>query len=301
MPSLRRRATPAPDPAAHDVYVLGTTYSGSTLLGNALNGHPSIFHAGEVSRLPAFGLGPEAHGCMLCRIRGIECPVWTAEALQQVQAAEPPAAMAAIRARTGAPVVVDSSKYADWMRRATAGPDGLARSIRVLVTLRSPFAFAASVRRTDGLEAWEAGNIWRDTVFDALRLLNEFALPFLVVRYEQLAFEPEPLLRRVCDFLSLPWDPQLLRFWEADSHAVGGNPHAYVWYPGYHEGVDYCGEFAADRSIGEDFRERTFGGWVDERWRGEMGEAEIDQVMGTPMLPSMAAMAGYNLRALLGG
>ena len=285
----------------HDVYVVGTTYSGSTLLGNALNGHPDVFHAGEISRLPAFGLGPEAHDCMLCRVQGRPCPVWNDDTRERVSAAGPVEAVPMLRDVTGSPVVIDSSKYVDWLRRATEGGGrGLGRSIRVLLTLRNPFGFAASVHRTDGLAAWEAANIWRDTVYDAMRLLGRLALPFVVVRYEDFAFEPEPLLRRICDVLSLEWTPGVLEFWNRESHALGGNPHAYVWYPGYVNAVDYGSEFAADRSIAESFHSRQFGGWADDRWRSELSGSDLDQILQTPMLSAMADLAGYNLRALLG-
>lgn len=283
----------------HDVYVVGPAYSGSTLLGNALNGHPEVFHAGEISRLPAFGYGPEAHECMLCRVAGRRCPVWTPELLDSVERGDAIDALPVIRAATGSPVVVDSSKYVDWLRLAVAGSRGLGRSIRVLLTLRNPFGFAASVRRTDGREAWEAANLWRDTVFDAMRLLGGLALPYMIVRYEDFAFEPEPLLRRICDFLSLEWTDGLMRFWERDTHALGGNPHAYVWYPDYTERVDYSSEFAADRAIATSFRERSFGGWADDRWRSELGPGQLDEILQTPLLTTVANLAGYNLRALL--
>src|SRR5258708_17372132 len=53
------------------VFLIGTYFSGSTLLGNCLNAHPSIFFAGEIDRLEAFRREPDwthqrERGCRLC-------------------------------------------------------------------------------------------------------------------------------------------------------------------------------------------------------------------------------------------
>lgn len=37
---------------------------------------------------------------------------------------------------------------------------------------------------------------------------------YLEIRYEDLASEPEPTLRKICEFLVLPWDTAMLRFHE---------------------------------------------------------------------------------------
>lgn len=41
---------------------------------------------------------------------------------------------------------------------------------------------------------------------------------YLEVRYEDLVLEPESVLRRVCDFVELPWDPKMIRYYEG-AHA----------------------------------------------------------------------------------
>lgn len=37
---------------------------------------------------------------------------------------------------------------------------------------------------------------------------------YLEVRYEDLVLDPEPTLRRVCDYVDLPWDPRMLAYHE---------------------------------------------------------------------------------------
>jgi hypothetical protein len=193
-----------------------------------------------------------------------------------------------------------------WLRdvRAAAVAPSPAR-VRVLVAVRSPFAFASSFRRRErGAPAWQAANAWRDVLFDALRFLGASGLPHMIVRYEDFATAPEPVLRRVCDFLDLAYDPGMLSFWQTDVHALGGNAGAYVWYQGYrHAGRDAGDDdlwTPADAALGERYRARGFGGWSDDKWRDELSAADRREVVQTPGLADLATLAGYDLQALLG-
>jgi hypothetical protein len=65
----------------------------------------------------------------------------------------------------------------------------------------------------------------------------------LTVRYEYLASDTESELRRICDFLEVDFDAQMLDFAAADSHIANGNRM----------------RFAESSDI-----------WLDERWRNEL-------------------------------
>lgn len=45
------------------IFIVGSPFCGSTIIGNTLNSHPQIFHAGEVDRLSLFARyhGADAH------------------------------------------------------------------------------------------------------------------------------------------------------------------------------------------------------------------------------------------------
>jgi Sulfotransferase family len=59
----------------------------------------------------------------------------------------------------------------------------------------------------------EAARKWRDRILSARRQGEE--LPhYMEVRYEDLVLDTEPELRRVCEFIQLPWDESLLRYHE---------------------------------------------------------------------------------------
>lgn len=294
--AIRRRLRRTTRVAPRDVFVVGTAYSGSTLLGNALNGHREIAHAGEISRLPAFGLGDEVRKCLLCATADRECPIWDTALAGELDAAAPGEALAVLRPRYGVPVLVDGSKHPEWLARCLAAPSRLVSPFVVLAT-RSPFAYADSARRRVGWEPAHAGSVWCEVVTAALALVAHHGLPSMVVRYEDFALRPAMVLARVVDALGLGFDERMLTFWQHDLHCVGGNAGAYVWFDEHRR----SGAFAtdADAAVGEAYRARRFGGWADEKWREHLAPGDVAAVLDVPAIHTVATMAGDDLDALV--
>jgi len=308
------------------VYIIGTAFSGSTLLGNALNALDEVSYVGEVSRLPGFDIGLPESTCLLCLSRGQRCPLWCTDGVAAVKAAGPARALEELARRSASRVVVDGSKHVRWLWASAARTPGA----RILHAIRSPFAFVDTTQRVNGYATFEAANIWRDTIADAIRSINMAGIPSMVVRYEELAYEPERILRGVCDFLDVDFSHDALSFWDHDVHAVGGNPGAYAWYPGFAAWHEHLirrlstGEVVADelpdatqaflRKEGirvsevdssdfhgtvRSYSQRKFGGWVDAKWRQRLDAADIGDVMRTPALTELASLVGYDLAGLL--
>lgn len=281
-----------------NVYILGTAYCGSTLLGNALNAHSSVAFAGEVSRLPAFGVGEAWTVCPLCSAQEIDCPIWTPEFIEQVSEAGPSQALDLFREAAQVPVIVDGSKHVSWLRKVH-GHAPVPSNTFVLIAVRSPFAFVNSTQRRDHWQVWFGANVWRDTIFDMLRCVGDLGLPHGIVRYEDFARDPEAGLKRICAWLGLDFEASMLRFWEAPVHGLGGNAGAYVWYDGFRKGGEYAND--TDRKVAETYQERTFGGWSDDKWRQQLGPKEIKLILNTPGLADMCSLVGYDVRELLVG
>jgi hypothetical protein len=320
------RQWPSPPPpeagVVLPVYLLGTAFSGSTLLGNALNAIPGVVYAGEVSRLPRFGIGAPETTCILCLARHQTCPVWNEASLQSIQDATPGGYVDELGRLTGAQVVVDGSKDVRWFW-ASAVPSGRARVIHIV---RSPFGFVDTARRVNGYHDFQAAAIWRDTAVDVTRSVNQARVPALVVRYEDLALDPEPVLRDVCRFVDVDFDEGALHFWDTPVHAIGGNPGAYAWYP---EVVEWYGAIMAALRAGDTtlkmapdatrdycrrnpprpeqveaitfqetlvrYSQRKFGGWADDKWRAGLPRGEMANVMRTPSVFDTASLVGYHL------
>src|SRR6266849_437960 len=134
---------------SHAAFLIGTYFSGSTLLGNCLNAHPSIFFAGEIDRLEAFRRDPDwAHarerGCRLCSTEGeYDCPAWPRAFLDALTPLDDISRYRAVLDRTQAPILLDGSKRLDWLR--SLHDAGLTSGVSVIICTRNPFAFANSV------------------------------------------------------------------------------------------------------------------------------------------------------------
>ena len=293
-----------PTPKDTDVFIVGPAYSGSTLLGNALNGHPDVAHVGEIARLPFFDkYNNPWESCAVCERgamegRNMACPVWNRAVKTWLQEAGPAGALQILREVNRVPVIVDGSKDLDWLRRVhehgVRGLEGRA-AVRVILTVRHPLSYVSTCKRRTSLPVWQAANIWRDTIFDAFRTLSRLGFPVTIVRYEDFALAPEPVLRNLCDFIGVDYNPQMLEFWQKPVHPIGGNAGAFVWYSHYQDYIERGAyEVEADRSVSKTYSVRSFGGWVDDKWRDLLAEWEVDSVLTTPTLMDMSSLVGYD-------
>jgi hypothetical protein len=295
-------------PGALDLFVVGSPYSGSTLLANALNGHDLIANAGEVSACFAeFPFGVKTPFCPLCGAAAEPCPVWTPDFIAQVLHAGPSRALALFRQRVGSPVVVDSSKFPDWLALAWnqgGAPSSVAPVVPVptgvIVIARNPLAYHASNRRRTGASAWTSVKEWVHCYQTALEWLDEHETMRHLMTYESLAQQPEVALKRVVETFGLSWDEHMLHFWNKPMHALNGNAGAYMWYPGFAHRAEF--ERAEDVGAAAAYVERPFGGWVDDKWYGACTDADIDAMLtGVPgqALRRLCGEFGYDLDQLI--
>jgi hypothetical protein len=127
----------------------------------------------------------------------------------------------AVRAHSGADVVVDSSKsYLKGIALHLAAPD----RVRLIMLTRDGRANLHS-RLKAGVPRRQAIRNWLNFYRHALPLIekNVSADNFLVVRYEELADCPERELRRICDFCNLDYEPTMINFAGKVHHLPNGN------------------------------------------------------------------------------
>jgi hypothetical protein len=218
-----------------DVFLLGSSYSGTTHLGGLLEANLDAVYAGEVAHLPTYvdrhRLFDTPLGCLLCSATGRTCPRWTTATVAAVDAAGPSGAAQVLRtAYDSRPrLVVDGSKWPEWLRLALQDrPRELPAPVAVLCA-RSPFGYAMSARGASGEPAWVVAAWWRDVYVDALRTLNLFGVPYVVVRNEDVRRDPGSALDRVARLTGQP-EPEELRP-AVPTHSIGGN--VFVQH-GYH-------------------------------------------------------------------
>lgn len=250
--------------AVDSLFICGAGHSGSTLLGMVLGGTRGGFYAGEAAKVRYLHDRSKPLRKRACKICGEDCPVWGGFQWN------PGAPLhAQIAARTGADLIIDSTKRPDWIEaraaetRAAGGRAGLIflqRDGRAVINSR--------IRKYPGRDP--AGQIdqWLDQMNSAADLFERFQGPKLALRYETFASDPDAAIRQICEVFALQYDPAMLDYEARPHHPLGGN-----------SGTQYV----ASRGAGEtlelgEARRGYYAGHpggiaLDQRWTRELSSA----------------------------
>lgn len=286
-------------PAAADVFLLGTHFCGSTLLGTALNQQPGVVYAGELGLLPANAArltGTEADWrivCLACGLAGRECETWTPAFRKECEAAGPGGVHDLVRERLGAAMVVDGTKAPSWFRLCLAERPPHRPRPKVVIAARHPYAYLASAKRYLGQGVLASANQWRDVYWDALCACTALGVDFLILRHEDFMTRRAEAVRRLGGFLGFEPVPEMARE-DYTGHlcSLGGNP-----------GVGAVGRKAEEAKpdvpgVWAHHHERKGHGALDERWKRELEPGEIEEAGYASGLADAAVLLGYNLAAL---
>ncbi|GAA4128024.1 sulfotransferase [Actinomadura keratinilytica] len=308
--NLRLRLSKRQDRPPASVFVVGTLFSGSTLIGRdmttRIKGAHYVGELNNFTQFPKLSHPTSGRRCGPCSLLGKQCRHFT-DALRERVSYDDILGMHGQFARSlGASAIIDGSKYVAWLRHAVEqrGADPANRTpVAVIATVRNPFAFAISHRNRTGEPLWRGAEIWRDTYVDALRTVNTFGLPLLTVRYEDYMADPERALERLSAFLHLPLDP------EPDStrlHDTGGNWSSFVPYVGkdqlakFIERLDGPGREEAEKFVAHARAYWQDGKPVeDTRWHRSLNVGEANAILSAPGLADVASLLGYNVAEIV--
>lgn len=291
-----------------DVFILGTAYSGSTLIGNFLNAHPQVTYIGEINRLPKFG-PPKIHDweatqdCFYCKLKGQECPYWTPQTIEKFYANGESETFNTARTIFKTPIIVDGSKFLFWVRHMIEKGYDITRA-KAIVSIKNPFATVYSIIKRGAFETFEAANTWRDTYFDIARSLNTWGISYVIVKYEDFYFNFEATARRIADFLHIEVTEEMQKFMELPVHSIGGNISPFA------KSKDIAPKLAQTPNekltpitLGFNYtREYTTAEWgtfKDIRWIKHLEPWQISLIMSTPGLVDVASMYGYDIPEVL--
>ncbi len=182
------------------VFVFSSVRSGSTLLRVILDTHSQIvaphelhFRHVEVGMNHRFAKA--AFGELGLSNEMLENMLWDR-------------VFAELLATSGASVVVDKtpSNTVIWRRVSDWWPDA-----RFLFLLRHPAHIAESLVSARPRASLEDNYLRANKYLDALHQARS-NLAGLDVRYEELAAQPETEVRRICEWLGVPWEPAMLNY-----------------------------------------------------------------------------------------
>lgn len=223
----------APLPLQSVTLLLGSPFSGSSLLGQSLNDIAGIAYAGEIDNMHRFGFPLHQASnhyrsrCEICVTHDFyDCPIYP-------PGPEPIGDHAAVTvhdyievlSRFGEPHVVDGSKNVDWLWYLHARGLLDVMPTRAILVSRSVWAFAASQLRAGNADVYRAAEGWRNIYRHALRSIATLAIPCLLVRHEAFVADTDTWLSRAAWFVSdRPHNVHAPK----PLHCVGGNPSAYA-------------------------------------------------------------------------
>ena len=304
--SLRSELSKAAGPPRVSTFVVGTLFSGSTLIGRdmttRIKGAHYVGELNNFTQLPGLSHKSSGRACGPCSLLGRQCRHFTDDLRRRVTYDDIFGMHEQFRESLGVSNIIDGSKYVAWLRRAldnSASPSGKHTAAKVIVTARNPIAFSISHRNRTGEPLWRGASLWRDTYVDALRTINTHGIPHLVVRYENYMAAPERALERLASFLHLPLAgaPD-----NAKLHDTGGNWSSFVPYVGKKNLEQFIGRLGdSGRAEAEKFIEHARAYWNDDkpredtRWHRCLDAGETNAILCTPELADVASLLGYNL------
>lgn len=218
-PEFFRREEQIHPPGPVPVFLVSMPRSGSTLLEQMLDRHPSIEAVGELPYIRSLlrsameihtRRGPIKVPQLIARLDRREREAFGADYLQR----------ASLHRRTAAPFFVDKMpmNWSDMLFIRQILPQARFIEIRrdAMDCCFSNFVHYFSRAHAASFDLGDIGRFYVDYV----RLMDHLddAAPGMVhhVRYEALVEDPEPQLRGALAYLGLDWDEALLRFYESD-------------------------------------------------------------------------------------
>jgi hypothetical protein len=265
-------------------FIGGAGHSGSTLVGMILGSHPEAFYAGEAGKSRYLQDARKDARKRTCKLCGPACPVWS-----DFQARDDIDVYEQLSEKTGRPIIIDSTKTLSWIEERIADLEAAgARSVFIFLQRDGRAVINSRTRKYPDRSPVEIIEDWivkvrRTTVFyEALRH------PKMIVRYEELATEPERVIPEISTFLGINFVPEMLEFYRHEHHPLGGN-NGTQFIVARHQGPNPDRPYArlGDRSR-EYYENHASGIHLDLRWKTELGTDVVrlfDEVAGPVNAP----------------
>ncbi|NER84957.1 MAG: sulfotransferase [Leptolyngbya sp. SIO1D8] len=284
------------------VFILGIGRSGSTMLDLMLGSHSQGFSLGEISKLPEI-FGRQPTPAALCPSSSFwpdhfsqedtqrlaiglsghrlhpQIPLklerWVRELLHQDDILNP---YTLLHKRIGKSLLVDSSKYPDWVARRLDAREFRKGPMQgyVIHAVRDGRAVLNSyLRAYPDITIETVSQRWLANLEKCERLYE--TLPShrcLQMQYEALATEPTKIMQDVCSFLEIPFEPAMLEYWQHDHHYIAGSRSARALIARYRNQPVPSN---TQEVHGDYYAKMDLTIKLDQRWRQELQAEQLDQ------------------------
>jgi hypothetical protein len=176
--------------------------------------------------------------------------------------------MRELRKKTGANVLVDSTKDVRWCAQRRADADTLQMNAVLLFLQRDGRAVLNSrVRKYPERDFDTQLDDWVKRITETQALFAAHTGPKMLVRYEELATAPEATIRTICQKIGIGFEASMLDYGAHVHHPLGGNNGTQYLAASAHGGQTHVapGERSAAYYQRHDGSIR-----LDSRWRHEL-------------------------------
>ena len=290
------------------VWIVGASYSGSSLLNLLLDTQPGFRGMGEGAQVyyrpprgevefPRLAGGP----CARCKSTVRECELYSRYHGGPFYRFN--------FDRYDCRVLVDSSKS---VRMLTQKPTERSFQYRAIIISKAPHEAVYSLYKHAHWDRWSRGgrafadveagmrfylNIHQRHLRDLCQL--DFTVESLAVRYRDVAANTGEELSKICDFLDEPFSGDRLNdeWWRTDTHVLGGNP-AMVAQVSRDEGLAFA--VPVDRYLEGKYQDKMGKIFVDTAWKEDrsfIAECRKSYARNQAELWRLLPALGYDLEA----
>ncbi len=226
------------------LFVMGPGHCGSTLLDLILGSHSSAFSLGEFHRLwHQLDKHDDREYVQICGVCEGKCPFWNSKVsmpLLRLYFSRKTRLHSSLGKLTryithpyqylfkwsGKSIVIDSSKQPNWIEKQLYPKYSWRGMEPYLVYMcRDGRAVVNSYLR----KYPDRGiNKITENWMRQIKKMNDFYNKFpeqrkIQVRYEMLATQPKIFFEKLCEFVGIEFEPDMLHYWEHDHHHIFGN------------------------------------------------------------------------------
>ena len=201
------------------IFIGGSSYSGSTMLDMMLANSPEGFSVGEVHAL--FHPFRPHHFNPECGCANTDCDFW----FQVREAGEKNLYKTIFSLLPKISFIVDSSKDPWWIKKQSQILQAQGIEIRHLLIWKEPAAFAHSMLKRQR-KGWMKS--WKNYYQLYFSLISDYSS----VAYSELVQNPDEILHKLCNQISIPYHQNQKKFWQKQHHTLFGNDSAKIHLQG---------------------------------------------------------------------
>lgn len=201
------------------VFICGASHSGSTLLGSILGSHSKCFYAGETNKTQFFGIEGEISVDKNCKICGPNCRIWSVyDSNSSVDLYEQ------LSRITGKQIIIDSNKNLGWFTKQINLMEKKNVKLYLIYLQRDGRAVINSIiRKYREISVENHINDWIKHIVFTNELYQRFRGEKLKIHYEDLASKTDENVRKICEFLEINFEPEMVNYFYFEHHPLGGN------------------------------------------------------------------------------